>query len=127
MLGRRSYLESIGTRTCPIGVRLLLVSLLVIAMRSAAKLYIVQELLVVPLLVGVLITTIFLIAIAFILFQEGIRRTATWAKIGLMRLANLGLQEPMRPLAITTQAAQTCPRSGATKHGPLKERGLDEC
>ena len=59
---------------------------------------VVQEILVVLFLVAALITTVFVIAVAFILFPEGIRRAVLWTKIELIRLPKLGQQGPLRPL-----------------------------
>jgi hypothetical protein len=83
MLGGRSYRENIGKQTWPISVWITLALLLFAAMRYATKLYMVQEILVVLLLVAVSTVTILVLVVAVILFQEGIRRTALWAKSGL--------------------------------------------
>jgi hypothetical protein len=92
MLGRRNYRDNIGKQTWSIGVRIMLALLLVAAMRNATKLYMVQEILVVLFVVAVSMMTIFVLVAAFILFQEGIRRTAHWAKVGIIRFAHLSPQ-----------------------------------
>jgi hypothetical protein len=63
--------------------------LLVTAMGFAMNFYTVQEFLAVLLLLAVLTGTILVFAVAFILFQEGIRRAVLWAKTGVIRLAGL--------------------------------------
>lgn len=51
--------------------------------------YIVQEFLAVLVLLAVSAAAILVFAFAFILFQEGIRRAAIWAKTDVIRLAGL--------------------------------------
>jgi hypothetical protein len=51
--------------------------------------YTVQEFLVVLLVLAVSTATILVFAVAFILFQEGIRRAVLLAKTGFIRLAGL--------------------------------------
>jgi hypothetical protein len=85
MPGRRSYRENIGGQTWPIRVWIMLALLLVAAMRYATKLYVVQEILVVVLLVAFSTVTILVLAVGFILFQEGIRRAVRWAMTGPTR------------------------------------------
>lgn len=55
----------------------------------AMNFYTVQEFLVVLFLLAVSTATILVIAVAFILFQEGIRWAVLWAKTGVIRLAGL--------------------------------------
>jgi hypothetical protein len=93
MLEKTSQRESVGNHRWRIGVRIMLAALLVAACRFAARRYVVQETLVVLFLVAVSTGTILVLAAAFILIQEGIRRTIQWTKIGLVRLAHLGPQE----------------------------------
>jgi hypothetical protein len=57
------------------------------------RLYLVQEILVVLLLLAASAVTVFVFAVAFILFQEGIRRTLLWVKTGVARLAGLRSQD----------------------------------
>jgi hypothetical protein len=61
--------------------------LLVAGMGLSMRLYSVQEILVVLLLLAASAVTVFVSAVAFILFQEGIRRCLLWAKAGIARLA----------------------------------------
>jgi hypothetical protein len=91
MLGR-SHRKSIGKQRWRIGVRIMPAVLLVAVLRSAAKQYLVREFLVVLLLLAVSTATILILAVGFTLFQEGIRQTLLWTKIGLIRLANLVLK-----------------------------------
>ncbi len=93
MLGKASRRESIGKQCWRIGVRNMPGIVLVAALGFTAKRYVVQEALVVLFLVAVSTGTILVLAIAFLLFQEGIRRTVQWTKIGLILLARLGPQE----------------------------------
>jgi hypothetical protein len=58
-------------------------------MGFAMDLYMVEEFLVVLFLLAVSTATILVFAVAFILFQEGIRRAVLWLKTGVMRLAGL--------------------------------------
>ena len=76
--------------------------LVLIAAGSTLKLYIVQELIVGLLLVAITVTTVFTLTVAFVLFQEGIRRTISRGKNGFASLARLtphhnGSQNPMVP------------------------------
>jgi len=87
---------------------------LVAAMRYATKLYVVQEILVVLFVVATSTSTILVLAVAFILLQGGIRRTALWSKIGLTRLANLSAQEPAH-LRNQNLGSADLPRFGETK------------
>jgi hypothetical protein len=82
MLGRRSRRVSIGKQTGPLGAWITLALPLVAAMRFLMKLYMVQEILVVLLLLAVSTVTILAFAVAFVLCHEGICRTALWAKTG---------------------------------------------
>jgi len=91
-LPQRSYRESTRKQECRIRARTMLALLFVAAMGFAMKLYLVQEILVVLLLLAVSTVTIFILAAAFILFQEGIRRTVLWTKAGVARL--VGLRPP---------------------------------
>jgi hypothetical protein len=67
--------------------------LLVAAMGYVRKLYMVQEILVVLLLIAVPTLTVFVFTVAFILIQEGIRRAVLWAKTDIVRLASLSPQD----------------------------------
>jgi len=67
----------------------MLALLLVAAMRLLTKLYMVQEILVVVLLLAIATVTILAFAVAFILFHEGLRRAALWAKAGVIRHVSL--------------------------------------
>jgi hypothetical protein len=91
---RKSYQQSIGAQTWRIGVWITLALLVVAAVRALTKLYIVQEILVVLLLLAISTVTILTLAVALILLQEGIRRAALWTKIGLIRLAYLSPPQP---------------------------------
>jgi len=48
------------------------------------NLYLVQEVLGVLLVLAILMGTLLIFAIAFILFQEGMRRAARWARAGVV-------------------------------------------
>lgn len=89
MADRKSYQQSIGAQTWRIGVWITHALLLVAAVRFLTKLYIVQEILVVLLLLAISTVTILALAVALILLHEGIRRAALWTKIALIRLAYL--------------------------------------
>jgi uncharacterized membrane protein len=93
MLEKRSYRESIGKKSWRIGVWMLLAILVAAVMRPAAKVYLVQEALAVLLLAAVSSGTILVLGVAFVLIQEGIRRTVQWMKLGYIWLAHLGPQE----------------------------------
>jgi uncharacterized membrane protein len=93
MPGKKSHRKSIRKQRWRIGVRIMPPILLVAVLRSAAKLYIVREFLAVLFLVAVSTGTILVLAVAFLLFQEGIQRTVQWTKIGLVRPTHLGPQE----------------------------------
>lgn len=69
--------------------------LLVAALRFTAMRYVVQEALVVLFLVAVSTGTILVLAVAFVLVREGIRRTVLWMKIGLVRLARDSCHQSM--------------------------------
>jgi hypothetical protein len=56
--------------------------------------YTVQEFLAVLLLLAISTATILVFAVAFILFQEGIRRAVLWVKTGVIRLASLSPKSP---------------------------------
>jgi hypothetical protein len=60
----------------------MLALLLVAAMWFLTKIYVVQEVLVVLFLLAASMVTILVLAVVFILFQEGIRRAALWARTG---------------------------------------------
>lgn len=51
--------------------------------------YNLQEFLAVLLLLAVLTATILVFAVAFVLFQEGIRRAILWAKTSVVRVVGL--------------------------------------
>jgi hypothetical protein len=90
----RSYRESIGIRRfLGIGVRIMLALLLVAAMGFLMKLYVVQEILAVLLLLAVPTVTILVFGVAFILVQEGVRRAVLWTRTGIVRLASLSPQD----------------------------------
>jgi hypothetical protein len=93
MLDSRSHRESAGKQTRRFGVWIMLALLLVAAVRLATRLYMVQEILVVLLLLAVSTVTVLGFAVAVILLQEGIRQAALWGKIGLIRLGNLSPQD----------------------------------
>jgi hypothetical protein len=93
MLGKRSHRESIGRQSWRIVVRIMPVILLVAALMFTGKKYVVEETLVVLFLVAVSTGTILVIAVAFLLLQEGIRRAVQWTKIGLVRPAHPDPQE----------------------------------
>ena len=85
----RSYLESVERQTLGIGVRIMLALLLVAAMGFVGKLYVVQEILVVLLLLAIPTVTVFVFVVAFILLQEGVRRAVLWAKSGVLRVVRV--------------------------------------
>jgi hypothetical protein len=93
MLGKTSDRKNIERQSWRIDVGIMPAILLVTALMFKAKRYVVQEALVVLFLVAVSTGTILVLGVAFLLFQEGIRRTVQWTKIGLIRLAHLGTQE----------------------------------
>jgi len=93
MLEKRSDGAGIRTQSRRIGAWLLAAVSLVVVMRPATKVYLVQEALAVLLLVAVSTGTIFAFAVAFLLFREGIRRTIQWMKLGYIWLAHPGPQE----------------------------------
>jgi len=93
MLDRRGYRESIGKQNGKIGVRILLALPLVAAMGFAIKLYIVQEILVVLILLAVSTVTILTLAVAFILIQAAVRWAVLCAKPVVEWLAGLGPQD----------------------------------
>jgi hypothetical protein len=51
--------------------------------------FMAQEAIVVMLLIAILVAVIFLFLVAFVLFQEGIRRAILWTTAGIGRLAKL--------------------------------------
>jgi membrane protein YdbS with pleckstrin-like domain len=85
----RNHRESVGKQIWQIGAWIALALLLVGTIRFLTKLYMVQEILLVLLLVAVSTVTILAFAVALILFHEGIRRAALWAKAGVIRHASL--------------------------------------
>jgi len=93
MLEKRSNGASIRTHGWRIGAWILATVLFVVVMRPATKVYLVEEALAVLLLIAVSTGTIFGFAVAFLLLQEGIRRTIQWMKPGYIRLAHFGPQE----------------------------------
>jgi hypothetical protein len=76
------------------------------------RLYEVQEILVVLLLLAASAVTVFVFAVAFILFQEGIRRTLLWAKTRVARLPGLGSQG-----AVSKEPIAVCLPLKASKSG----------
>src|SRR6516162_1993991 len=88
MPSRKTYRESIGRQLWRIGALLL-----VPAMGFAMKLYIVQEILVVLLILAVPMVIVLIFAVTVILFQEGIRWAVCGAKTGVVRLAGLSPQD----------------------------------
>jgi hypothetical protein len=51
--------------------------------------FMAQEAIVAMLLIAILVAVIFLFLVAFVLFQEGIRRAILWTTTGIGRLAKL--------------------------------------
>jgi hypothetical protein len=51
--------------------------------------FMAQEAIVVMLVIAILVAAIFLFLVAFVLFQEGIRRAILWTTTGIGRLAKL--------------------------------------
>ena len=89
MPGIRNYRESIEEQALGTGVWIKLALLLVVAMGFVRKLYVVQEILVVLLLLAIPIVTILVFGVAFILIQEGIRRAVLWAKNDAVRAVRM--------------------------------------
>jgi hypothetical protein len=85
----RSHRESTGKQICGIRIWILLALLLAAAIKFLTKLYMVQGILVVLVLLAVSIVTIFAFAVAFISLHAGIRRAALWAKAGVIGHASL--------------------------------------
>jgi hypothetical protein len=86
------------------GVRIVLALLLLAAIKFALRLYVVQEVLVVLLLVAITMMTALVFAVAFVLFQEGIRRTVLWARTSVVPPAGLnhGPVGPQGPIVHPT-------------------------
>lgn len=85
----RSHHESTGKQIWRVGVCIVPVLLLVAAIRFLTKLYVVQEILVVLLLLAASTVTILAFAVAFISLHAGIHRAALWAKAGVLRHTSL--------------------------------------
>jgi len=85
----RSHPESGGKQIWRVGVWIVPALLLVAAIRFLTKLYMVQEILVVLLLLAISTVTILAFAVAFLSLHEGICRAALWAKAGVIRHAGL--------------------------------------
>jgi hypothetical protein len=86
------------------GVRIVLALLLLAAIKFALRLYVVQEVLVVLLLVAITMMTALVFAVAFVLFQEGIRRTVLWTRTSVVPPAalNHGPVGPQGPIVHPT-------------------------
>lgn len=95
VLGKTSDRENIERQSWRIGVGIMPAILLVAALRFTAMRYVVQEALVVLFLVAASTGTILVLAVAFVLVREGIRRTVLWMKIGLVRLARDSCHQSM--------------------------------
>lgn len=59
--------------------------------------YLVQEILGVLLVLAILMGTLLVFAIAFILFQEGMRRAVRWARTGVV-VSKAPLKKPSLPV-----------------------------
>lgn len=96
----------------------IVIALLVLMVADATlKSYIVQETIVGLLFVAITVTTVFTLTVAFVLFQEGIRRTLSRGKNGFASLGRLtphhnGSHNPMIPGA--DQSAEECAQYGPT-------------
>jgi hypothetical protein len=66
-------------------------ALLLLATLALGKMayFMVQEAIVVMLLIAILVAVILLFLVAFVLFQEGIRRAISWMTTGIGRLTKL--------------------------------------
>jgi hypothetical protein len=85
-----SYRTTIGRFIWRMGVAALLAVLLLAALAFGKMVYfMVQEALVVMLLIAITVVALWLFLVAFVLFQEGIRRAVLWTKNGIVRLALL--------------------------------------
>lgn len=60
---------------------------LLVVLAAEKRVYMVQEITIVMLLVAISVVAILLLSIAFVLFQEGIRQAIHSMKIGILRLA----------------------------------------
>lgn len=84
-----SYRTTDGRLVWRLGVAVTLALQLLAALALGKKVYVymVQEVLVMVLLVAVSVAAILLLLVAFVLFREGIRRAALWAKTWVARVA----------------------------------------
>lgn len=85
----QSHRESIDQQTLQIVGQVMSASLPTSGLGFAMNLYNFQEFLAVLLLLAVLTATILVFAVAFVLFQEGIRRAVLWAKTSVVRVVGL--------------------------------------
>ena len=83
-----------------IGARILVAALLLGAWQFALKLYLLQEILVVLLLVALSMMGLLVFVVAFVLFQEGVRCAILWGKTGVGRLARLSHRHVNPPESI---------------------------
>jgi hypothetical protein len=95
-----SYSKRTGNLISWLGARIMLAILLLAAWQFAIRFYLTQEIFVVLLLVALSMMVILVIAVAFVLFQEGIRRAILWGKIGFVRLARLSHRHVSPPESI---------------------------
>jgi hypothetical protein len=85
----RSHRESAGKQIWRTGVWIFLALLLVAGIRFLTKLYMVQEILVVLLLLALSTVAILAFGVAFLSLHAGICRAALWAKASVIRHAGL--------------------------------------
>jgi hypothetical protein len=71
------------------GVAVMLALQILAALVPGKKVYMLQEILVVMILTAITVAAIWLFLVAFVLFQEGIRRAVLWIKSGIAQLALL--------------------------------------
>jgi hypothetical protein len=97
-MSEESYRTTIGRLIWRMGVAAVLAVLLLAALAFGKMVYfMVQEALVVMLLIAITVVVLWLFLVAFVLFQEGIRRAVLWVKTGIAQLALLSQRRVSPP------------------------------
>jgi len=68
-----------------------------LALDKKVYVYMLQEVLIVKLLTAISVAAIMLLSVAFVLFQDGMRRVVLWIKTGILQLAKLSRRQVGHP------------------------------
>ncbi len=81
------YRTTVGRLIWQMGTAVVLALILLVVLALVKRIYMIQEILIVTLVVAISVATILLLLVAFVLFQEGIRRAFLSTKMVILRLA----------------------------------------